>query len=181
MLVLWEHADVPGICSVDVFITPVSVDSRDRLPSLTFFSLCLFCSYAHLSALMDNLMGTAAAWVPSGGGASRCVCVTVFLCCFRCVCVSVRESVCRCVSVPALSRDFITVPTSAQYTFSRLELLLLLVPLMKGRFRFSQAYRTYHYTAPTKRKNGRRIKEGRLPSKIILLFFCVPENHTSEK
>lgn len=29
------------------------------------------CSYAHLFAIWDHVCGTAAAWVPSGGGASR--------------------------------------------------------------------------------------------------------------
>lgn len=33
--------------------------------------LKIACSYAHMYALMDHFMGTAATWVPSGGGASR--------------------------------------------------------------------------------------------------------------
>lgn len=35
------------------------------------FLLPFVCSYSHLYALKDSLLGEAAAWVPSGGGASR--------------------------------------------------------------------------------------------------------------
>ncbi|CAM9620212.1 unnamed protein product [Ectocarpus sp. 6 AP-2014] len=80
LLLIWMKADevlwfyygftIPALI-YSLIVVPTWSKQDSILKALTAQRIKVIQSYAHLFAIKDRLMGTVAAWVPSGGGASK--------------------------------------------------------------------------------------------------------------